>query len=322
MLQPRAQTTAFSESGFQDIVSQRVNFQDVMSSKAFQKSPSPLTIGLGKDIAGHAVVAALDTMPHLLITGTTGKSVGLNSIICSLLYKSSPDDMKLLIMNPKQTECSMYDGIPHLLIPVVTQADKAADALSWAVTEMDRRYELMDQFKARTLMQYNQCIAHRNKNADGVMPAKEPFIVIIIDELADLMTAASRNMENSLTRLAHMARAAGMHLILATQRPSVDVLTGMINANFPTRLSFQVSSRTDSRTIIDDKATEALPNDGDMFFLPPGTAQLQRIKGAYISDKEIDQLIVFLKKQGQPNDDMAITHTLPPKKIKKRHLVD
>ncbi len=317
LIQPQVQAADLSESGFQHIARQRVNFQDVVSSKAFQKSSSPLTIGLGKDIAGHAVVASLDTMPHLLITGATGKSVGLNSIICSLLYKSSPDDMKLLIMNPKRIECSMYDGIPHLLTPVVTQADKAADALSWAVNEMDRRYKLMDQLKARNLMQYNQCIAQKNKNTEDVTLAKEPFIVIIIDELADLMTAASLNMENSLTRLAHMARAAGIHLILATQRPSVDVLTGIINASFPTRLSFQNSSRTDSRTIIDGNDTETPPNDDNMLFLPPGTTRLQRIHGTYISDNEIDRLIVFLKNQGQPNYDMAITHTPPPKKIKR-----
>jgi S-DNA-T family DNA segregation ATPase FtsK/SpoIIIE len=317
LIQPQVQAADLSESGFQHIARQRANFQDVVSSKAFQKSPSPLTIGLGKDIAGHAVVASLDTMPHLLITGATGKSVGLNSIICSLLYKSSPDDMKLLIMNPKRIECSMYDGIPHLLTPVVTQADKAADALSWAVNEMDRRYKLMDQLKTRNLMQYNQCIAQRNKNTEDVTLAKEPFIVIIIDELADLMTAASLNMENSLTRLAHMARAAGIHLILATQRPSVDVLTGIINASFPTRLSFQNSSRTDSRTIIDGNDTATPPNDDNMLFLPPGTTRLQRIHGTYISDNEIDRLIIFLKNQGKPNYDMAITHTPPPKKTKK-----
>jgi len=299
---------------------QLVNFKDVVSSQAFKKSTSPLTIGLGKDIVGHAVVAALDKMPHLLIAGATGtgKSVGLNSMICSLLYKSSPDDMKLLMVDPKRIEFSMYDGIPHLITPVVTEPEKATNALFWAVNEMERRYELLAQLKARNLTQYNQYVAKKMKNADGVTPAKEPFIVIIIDELADLMMVASRDVEVSLTRLAQMARAAGIHLILATQRPSVDVLTGLIKANFPTRLSFQVSSRTDSRTIIDGNGAETLLGDGDMLFLPPGTAKLQRIHGAYISDKEIERLIVFLKNQGLPDYDTAITDTPARKKAPKK----
>ncbi len=299
---------------------QLVNFKDVVSSQAFKKSPSPLTICLGKNIVGRTVVAALDKMPHLLIAGATGtgKSVGLNSMICSLLYKSSPDDMKLLMVDPKRIEFSMYDGIPHLITPVVTEADKATNALFWAVNEMERRYDLLAQLKARNLMQYNQYVDMRKTNADGVTPAKEPFIVIVIDELADLMMVASRDVEVSLTRLAQMARAAGIHLILATQRPSVDVLTGLIKANFPTRLSFQVSSRIDSRTIIDGNGAETLLGDGDMLFLPPGTAKLQRIHGAYISDKEIDRLIVFLKNQGQPHYDMAITQTAPSKKTDKK----
>ncbi len=299
---------------------QLVNFKDVVSSQAFKKAPSPLTIGLGKDSVGQAVVADLNKMPHLLIAGATGtgKSVGLNSMICSLLYKSSPDDMKLLMVDPKRIEFSMYDGIPHLITPVVTDANKATNALFWAVNEMERRYELLAQLKARNLMQYNQYVDMKRKNADGVTPAKEPFIVIIIDELADLMMVASRDVEVSLTRLAQMARAAGIHLILATQRPSVDVLTGIIKANFPTRLSFQVSSRTDSRTIIDGNGAEALLGDGDMLFLPPGTAKLQRIHGAYISDKEIERLIVFLKNQGLPNYNTAITHTPTQKKTSKK----
>jgi len=299
---------------------QLVNFKDVVSSQAFKKSNSPLTIGLGKDIVGQAVVAALDKMPHLLIAGATGtgKSVGLNSMICSLLYKSSPDEMKLLMVDPKRIEFSMYDGIPHLITPVVTAPEKATNALFWAVNEMERRYELLAQLKARNLMQYNQYVEKKMKNAEGVTPPKEPFIVIIIDELADLMMVASRDVEVSLTRLAQMARAAGIHLILATQRPSVDVLTGLIKANFPTRLSFQVSSRTDSRTIIDGNGAETLLGDGDMLFLPPGTAKLQRIHGAYISDKEIERLIVFLKNQGQPNYDMDITHVPTSKKTSKK----
>ncbi len=293
---------------------QLVNFKDVVSSRIFTQAASPLTICLGKDIMGQPVVAALDKMPHLLIAGATGtgKSVGLNSMICSLLYKASPDNMKMLMVDPKRIELSMYDGIPHLITPVVTDPDQATNALFWAVNEMERRYELLAQLKARNLMQYNHYVDLKKKNDDGVTPTKEPFIVIIIDELADLMMVASRDVEVSLTRLAQMARAAGIHLILATQRPSVDVLTGVIKANFPTRLSYQVSSRTDSRTIIDGNGAETLLGDGDMLFLPPGTAKLQRIHGAYISDQEIERLIVFLKNQRTPDYNRNITHAPPP----------
>ncbi|MDM8543151.1 DNA translocase FtsK 4TM domain-containing protein [Desulfococcaceae bacterium HSG9] len=323
LIQPRARAIVLSESGFQHIARQQVNFKDIVSSKAFQKSSSPLTIGLGKDIVGQAIVAALDEMPHLLITGATDKSVGLNSIICSLLYKSSPDDMKLLMVDPKRIEFSMYDGIPHLITPIVTKADKAANALFWAVNEMERRYKLMDQVKARNLMQYNQYVTQRKKNTSGIALVKEPFIVVIIDELTDLMMAASRDVKISVTRLAQMARVTGIHLILATQRPSVDVIPEIIEANIPTRLSFQSSSRTGSKTIFDCHGTETLPSDGDMLFLPPGTAKLQRIHGSYISDKEIEQLVVFIKNQGQPNYDIALTHTSTPKKtLKKKRKID
>jgi DNA segregation ATPase FtsK/SpoIIIE, S-DNA-T family len=264
-----------------------------------------LTLCLGKDIVGNPVVASLDKMPHLLIAGATGsgKSVALNTMICSFLFKASPDQVKMIMVDPKRIELSTYDGIPHLITPVVTDVKKATNALFWAVREMETRYELLAEKKTRNIDQYNLKIEKELKSGlDGNTPSPEklPYIVIIIDELADLMMVASRDVEVALTRLAQMARAAGIHLILATQRPSVDVLTGIIKANFPTRLSFQVSSKTDSRTIIDANGAESLLGQGDMLFLPPGTAKLQRIHGAYISETEIARVIEFLKDQGMP----------------------
>jgi S-DNA-T family DNA segregation ATPase FtsK/SpoIIIE len=247
-------------------------------------------------------------MPHLLIAGATGtgKSVALNAMICSLLYKAKPDEVKLIMVDPKRIELSSYDGIPHLITPVVTDAKKATNALYWAVREMERRYERLSEVRSRNIKQYNQKI-ETEKPAAGDPPAKLPYIVIIIDELADLMMVASRDVEVALTRLAQMARAAGIHLILATQRPSVDVLTGIIKANFPTRLTFQVSSKTDSRTIIDANGAESLLGSGDMLFLPPGTAKLQRIHGAYLSEAELTQIIEFLRRQEKPEYDQQIT---------------
>jgi len=291
-----------------------VRFRGIVASSAFEKSKSKLTICLGRDIVGNPVVAELDKMPHLLIAGATGtgKSVALNAMICSLLYKSTPDEVKLIMIDPKRIELSSYDGIPHLITPVVTDIKKATNALFWAVREMERRYELLSEKKSRNLRQYNQKI-EKEKNADkGQVLEKLPYIVIVIDELADLMLAASRNVEIALTRLAQMARAAGIHLILATQRPSVDVLTGIIKANFPTRLTFQVSSKTDSRTIIDTNGAENLLGDGDMLFLPPGTAKLQRIHGAFISEEELIRIIGFLKNQKTPEYDQTILKA-PPK---------
>jgi len=291
-----------------------VRFKGIVASSAFEKSKSKLTICLGKDIIGNPVVAELDKMPHLLIAGATGtgKSVALNSMICSLLYKSTPDEVKLIMIDPKRIELSSYDGIPHLITPVVIDVKKATNALFWAVREMERRYELLSEKKSRNLRQYNQKI-EKEKSSDKDQPSEKlPYIVIVIDELADLMLAASRNVEIALTRLAQMARAAGIHLILATQRPSVDVLTGIIKANFPTRLTFQVSSKTDSRTIIDTNGAENLLGDGDMLFLPPGTAKLQRIHGAFISEEELSRIIGFLKSQKTPEYDQTILKE-PPK---------
>ena len=291
---------------------QMVRFKEVVASSVFGKAKSKLTICLGKDIVGNPVVTELDKMPHLLIAGATGtgKSVALNSMICSLLYKSNPDEVKLIMVDPKRIELSTYDGIPHLITPVVINVKKATNALFWAVREMERRYELLSEKKARNIKQYNNKIEKEKKPAEGEALEKLPFIIIIIDELADLMIVASRDVEVALTRLAQMARAAGIHLILATQRPSVDVLTGIIKANFPTRLTFQVSSKTDSRTIIDMNGAENLLGDGDMLFLPPGTARLQRIHGAYISEEEITGITDFLRKQKPPEYNEKVTETV------------
>jgi S-DNA-T family DNA segregation ATPase FtsK/SpoIIIE len=290
---------------------QVVKFKEVVASSAFEKSKSKLTLCLGKDIVGNPVVAELEKMPHLLIAGATGagKSVALNAMICSLLYKSRPDEVKIILVDPKRIELSSYDGIPHLITPVVTDPKKATNALFWAVREMENRYELFSEMSARNIKQYNNKAVKANKPADKESPAVLPYIVIVIDELADLMMLASRDVEVALTRLAQMARAAGIHLILATQRPSVDVLTGIIKANFPTRLTFQVSSRTDSRTIIDTVGAENLLGSGDMLFLPPGTAKLQRIHGAYISENELTQITAFLRSQDKPEYDEAVTET-------------
>ncbi len=288
---------------------QIVRFKEIVTSPAFEKSRSCLALCMGKDIVGNPVVTELDRMPHLLIAGATGtgKSVGLNAMICSLLYKSTPDQVKLIMIDPKRIELSLYDGISHLITPVVTDVKKATNALFWAVREMERRYQLLSDHKAKNITQFNLKMEKTKSGTDGAKPEKLPLIVIIIDELADLMMVASRDVEVALTRLAQMARASGIHLILATQRPSVDVLTGIIKANFPTRLSFQVSSRIDSRTIIDSNGAESLLGNGDMLLLPPGTAKLQRIHGAYISEEELARIIDFLKAQKPPEYNTTIT---------------
>ena len=289
-----------------------VHFKEIIVADAFDRAKSRLTICLGKDIVGNPVVADLAKMPHLLIAGATGagKSVALNTMICSLLYKAVPDEVKLIMVDPKRIELSSYDGIPHLITPVVTDAKKATNALFWAVKEMERRYQLLSEVKARNIDQYNRKIEQgKIKKAEDAAeePRKLPYVVIIIDELADLMMVASRDVEVALMRLAQMARAAGLHLIIATQRPSVDVLTGIIKANFPTRLSFQVSSKTDSRTIIDTNGAESLLGNGDMLFMPPGAAKLQRIHGAYITEPEISLITEFLKSQKPPEYNEEVT---------------
>ena len=273
-----------------------VNFRDIVDSERFRNLRSRLRLCLGKDIVGKPVAAELNRMPHLLIAGATGtgKSVGLNAMITSLLYTATPDQVKFIMIDPKRIELSFYNGIPHLISPVVTDMKKATNALFWGVREMERRYELLAENKVRNIAQYNRKMRSQEN------PQTLPYIVIIIDELADLMMVASRDVEVALARLAQMARAAGIHMILATQRPSVDVLTGTIKANFPTRISFQVSSKTDSRTIIDTNGAETLLGNGDMLFVPPGTAKLQRIHGAYISEEELTRVTEFLKAQQDP----------------------
>jgi len=274
-----------------------VFFRDIIGTDAFRKAASPLTLGLGKDVVGNAVLANLADMPHLLIAGATGagKSVGINTIICSILYKATPEEVRLLMVDPKRIELSAYENIPHLLHPVVVDPKMASRALQWAVLEMERRYGLMEETRVKSITSYNE-------QADE----KLPQIVIIIDELADLMMVASKDVEASVARLAQMARAAGMHLILATQRPSVDVLTGLIKANFPTRISFKVSSKIDSRTIIDSGGAEHLLGKGDMLMMPPGSSRLQRIHGAYISESEIARVVDFLKQQRDVSYDETV----------------
>lgn len=279
-----------------------VRFKEVIVSGPFEKSKSKLTICLGKDIVGEPVVTDLAQMPHLLIAGATGtgKSVALNGMICSMIYKASPEEVKLILIDPKRIELSLYNGIPHLIAPVVTDVKEANNALFWAVREMERRYVLLSEKRARNIRQYNQRIEQEKKEKKEEPLESLPYVVVVIDELSDLMMVASRDVEFAMMRLAQMARAAGIHLIIATQRPSVDVLTGVIKANFPARLTFQVSSKTDSRTIIDTNGAEALLGSGDMLFLPPGTGRLQRIHGAYLSETELVRIVEFLKKQKAP----------------------
>ncbi|MBI4775790.1 MAG: DNA translocase FtsK 4TM domain-containing protein [Deltaproteobacteria bacterium] len=281
-----------------------VYLKEILSSETFSKSPKGLAIALGKDIVGHSVVTDLTRMPHLLIAGATGtgKSVSLNAMVLSLLYRNSYDRLRLLMIDPKRIELSVYEGIPHLIHPVVTSAKKATIALKWAVGEMERRYRLLSELSARNLEGYNKKFLKSGppENTEE-KHSFLPYIVVVIDELADLMMVSSKDVEDSIARLAQMARASGIHLILATQRPSVDVLTGVIKANFPTRISFQVSSKTDSRTILDTNGAEKLLGAGDMLFLPPGTSKLQRIHGAYVSDKEIREVAEFLKQQSPPD---------------------
>ena len=295
-----------------------VNLRELMSSKEFVQSTSMLTLGLGKDLMGRSVVTKMDSMPHLLIAGATGtgKSVGLNAMIISLLYKATPDDVKMIMIDPKRIELSVYNDIPHLISPVVTDMKKATNALFWAVREMERRYELLEQTGFRNIVQYNNMVKSQIKkkieDPDEVNKEqfkKLPYIVVIVDELADLMMVSSKDVEFALTRLAQMARAAGIHLIIATQRPSVDVLTGSIKANFPTRISFQVSSKVDARTIFDGGGPESLLGNGDMLFCPPGTGKLVRIQCAYISEKEIARVTKFLREQRSPDyiEDITIS---------------
>jgi len=305
-----------------------VHLREIIESEHYRSTESKITLALGKDIGGTPFATDLGKMPHLLVAGATGtgKSVSINAMILSILFKSSPQDVKFIMVDPKMLELTVYEDIPHLLVPVVTDPKKAAAALFWAMDEMDRRYRLMRDKLARNIDNYNRILEKEAGSKRSVIDLREPDeteesatvggnlsqaaplvherlprIVIIIDELADLMMTVGRDIEEYITRLAQKARAAGMHLILATQRPSVDVITGLIKANFPARISFQVTSRVDSRTILDSMGGEKLLGNGDLLFLPPGTARLIRVHGAFVSDQEVLRVMKFIKQQGLPN---------------------
>lgn len=314
---------------------EHVSLKEILGSRTFQKAQSKLSIALGKDILGNPTVTDLADIPHLLIAGATGsgKSVALNCMICSLLFSANPDDeVKLILIDPKMLELSIYDGIPHLLVPVVTDAKKAGIVLRNVVEEMERRYRLLAEKEVRDIVTYNRIVEEEESKVvlrlSKIIQQKDiskkrleaeeekrpihkklPYIVVVIDELADLMMVSSREVEDSLARLAQMARAAGIHLLVATQRPSVDVLTGTIKANFPSRISFKVSSKVDSRTILDTNGAEHLLGKGDLLFLPPGTSRMERIHGPYVSEKEVKRVVNFIKKQQRPvYDDSLLQH--------------
>ena len=294
---------------------QTIRLAEILGSQVYNDAASMLTIGMGKDIVGNPIVADLQKMPHCLVAGTTGagKSVGINAMILSLLYKAEARDVRLILIDPKMLEMSVYEGIPHLLAPVVTDMKQAANALNWCVAEMERRYRLMSKLGVRNLAGYNKKIneaAERGEklpnpfslaNEEPEPLERLPHIVVVIDELADLMMVVGKKIEELIARLAQKARAAGVHLILATQRPSVDVITGLIKANIPTRLSFQVSSKIDSRTILDQQGAEALLGQGDMLYLAPGTGLPVRVHGAFVSDDEVHRVVEYLRSQGEPN---------------------
>jgi S-DNA-T family DNA segregation ATPase FtsK/SpoIIIE len=299
---------------------QTIRLSEILEAHVYQNSHSQLTLAMGKDITGHPVVADLAKAPHMLVAGTTGsgKSVAINAMICSLLYKATPEEVRLIMIDPKMLELSVYEGIPHLLAPVVTDMKLAANALNWCVGEMEKRYRLMSAVGVRNLAGFNQKI--RDTEAKGkklgnpfsLTPeapeplAPLPLIVVVIDELADLMMVAGKKIEELIARLALKARAAGIHLILATQRPSVDVITGLIKANIPTRVAFQVSSKIDSRTILDQMGAESLLGQGDMLFLPPGTGYPQRVHGAFVADEEVHRIVEYLKQFGEPQYEEGI----------------
>ena len=300
-------------------VKETVALREILTSEAYTRSRSKLTLALGKDIFGRPCVADLKTMPHLLVAGATGsgKSVGLNSMLLTLLFSAHPDEVKLLLIDPKVLELQIYDGIPHLLHPVLTSPKAAARGLTWVIQEMERRYRLLAEHGVRNIHAYNEKInlavgdgprAVPKKPADDTgdhepdeAPQPLPYIVVVVDEFADLMMTAPKEVEEKIARLAQMARASGIHLILATQRPSVDVVTGLIKANFPTRIAYQVSSKTDSRTILDANGAEALLGLGDMLYLPPGTGRLTRLHGSYVSDDEVRRVVEYVKAQAGPD---------------------
>ena len=299
---------------------QIVRLTEILSAKVYNDNASPLTLAMGKDISGNPIVADLGKMPHVLVAGATGsgKSVAINAMILSLLYKSTPEDVRLIMVDPKMLELSSYEGIPHLLAPVVTDMKLAASALTWCVGEMDKRYRLMSALGVRNIAGLNQKVKEAEKagqpltNPFSITPENPerlttmPYIVVVIDELADLMMVAGKKVEELIARLAQKARASGMHLVLATQRPSVDVITGLIKANIPTRVAFQVASRIDSRTILDQQGAESLLGQGDMLFLPPGHGHPTRVHGAFVSDDEVHRVCAWLKELGPPQYDEAV----------------
>jgi S-DNA-T family DNA segregation ATPase FtsK/SpoIIIE len=301
-------------------IRENVGFIEGLSSKAYEDAATPLAILLGKDISGAPVVADLCKMPHLLIAGTTGsgKSVCINALILSIIFKSTPKDVRMILVDPKMLELSVYEGLPHLLAPVVTDMKKAANALRWGIFEMERRYRLMAAVGVRNLAGYNRKVEEGIKHNAPLMnplvePGNEPeelttlpHIVIIIDELADLMMVVGKKLEELIARLAQKARAAGIHLVLATQRPSVDVITGLIKANIPSRISFRVPSKIDSRTILDQAGAESLLGMGDMLFLPPGASNTVRVHGAFVSDDEVHRVVSQLTATTQPEYDETV----------------
>ncbi|MAS05751.1 MAG: cell division protein FtsK [Ahrensia sp.] len=297
-----------------------VYLREILASEAYEKSGSALTLGLGKNISGRPMVADVARMPHLLVAGTTGsgKSVAVNSMILSLIYKATPDQVRMIMVDPKMLELSVYEGIPHLLAPVVTDMKEAANALRWCVAEMERRYRLMSQLGVRNLAGYNRKVSDAEARGEPIVDPmvdpstlaegeerpnleKLPFIVVVVDEFADMMMIVGKKVEELIARLAQKARASGIHLILATQRPSVDVITGLIKANIPTRMAFQVSSRVDSRTILDQQGAENLLGHGDMLYLPPGSGLPERIHGAFVDDHEVHGVVEWLRAQGEPD---------------------
>ena len=306
-----------------NVTREMVNLRELLASEAFEKAPGKLPLALGKDIGGAPVIVDLSRMPHLLIAGTTGsgKSVAMNTMILSLLCRLPPEECKFIMIDPKMLELSVYEGIPHLLTPVVTEAPKAIVALKWTVREMEERYRAMSQLGVRNVRGYNARLAEARKKGETLMrrvqtgfdddgkPVMEdqplnldplPFIVVVVDEMADLMLVAGKDVEAAIQRLAQMARAAGIHLIMATQRPSVDVITGTIKANFPTRISFQVTSKIDSRTILGEQGAEQLLGQGDMLYMAGG-GRISRVHGPFVSDEEVERVVQFMKTQGAPN---------------------
>ncbi len=304
-----------------------VRLSEILTSNSYQQARSPLSLALGKDIAGHPVIVDLGKMPHLLVAGTTGsgKSVGLNAMLLSILYKATPQEVRLIMIDPKMLELAIYEGIPHLLAPVVTDMKEAANALRWCVAEMERRYKLMANLGVRNLAGYNQKIQEaqtkghpisdpfwtpeKGGQADPLMQL--PYIIVLIDEFADMMMVVGKKVEELIARIAQKARAAGIHLILATQRPSVDVITGLIKANIPTRIAFQVSSKIDSRTIIDQQGADQLLGHGDMLYLAPGTGVPIRVHGAFVADQEVHHVVSALKQSGAPEYMLDLTQASP-----------